>query len=261
MEHLTHGWEPELDPGDSLLRRFVLANAQRSMDLADRAGGRSRTTPEVSMADPASPVLFDNVSVLLQPPAYINLEATIEAVLGFYPPERHFALLSAWPTPDLSRFELELMGHPPLMFRAAGGQAPPMPPELDVRAVEDEGGLRDFVTTLVEAYPMPGAEGSALMDPAVLEGPFHLFVGYVDGVPVATAGARMGHELIDVEWVSTRAEARGRGYGAALTWAATLAEPALPAALVASDDGQSVYERMGYVRLVRLTMWHRPGRR
>ena len=107
MEHLTHGWEPELDPGDSLLRRFVLANAQRSMDLADRAGGRSRTTPEVSMADPASPVLFDNLSVLLQPPAYINLGATIDAVLGFYPSERHFVLLSAWPTPDLSRFELD----------------------------------------------------------------------------------------------------------------------------------------------------------
>jgi predicted GNAT family acetyltransferase len=75
---------------------------------------------------------------------------------------------------------------------------------------------------------------------------------------VATAGARLGHGLNDVEWVSTRPEVRGRGYGAALTWAATLVEPDLPAALLASDDGQPVYEQMGYLRIMRLTVWHRP---
>jgi hypothetical protein len=76
---------------------------------------------------------------------------------------------------------------------------------------------------------------------------------------VATSGARLGHGLVDVEWVSTRAEVRGQGIGAALTWAATLVEPDLPAALIASDDGQPVYEGMGYVRMMRLTLWHRPG--
>jgi hypothetical protein len=29
--------------------------------------------------------------------------------------------------------------------------------------------------------------------------------------------------------------------------------------LIASDDGQPVYQAMGYLRLMRLTMWHRPG--
>jgi hypothetical protein len=258
MEHLTHGWEPDLDEGDSLLRRFVLAGGQRSMDLATRAGGRTRATPAVTMADAASPVVFDNIAVLLQPPTYIDLEGTLEAVLSFFPPERHFVVLSAWPTPDLSRFGLVLMGHPPLMFRPVGGAAPPAPPELEIRPVTDEPGLKDFVTTLIEAYPMPGAEGTSIADPAVLEGPFRLFVGYVDGAPVGTAGARLGHGLNDVEWVSTRSELRGRGYGAALTWAATLVEPDLPAALLASDDGQPVYEKMGYLRIMRLTVWHRP---
>jgi hypothetical protein len=258
MEHLTHGWEPDLDEGDSLLRRFVLASGQRSMDLATRAGGRTRATPRVTMADAASPVVFDNIAVLLQPPTYIDLEGTLEAVLSFFPPDRHFVLLSAWPTPDLSHFGLVLMGHPPLMFRPVGGAAPPAPPELEIRPVTDEPGLKDFVTTLIEAYPMPGAEGTSIADPAVLEGPFRLFVGYVDGAPVGTAGARLGHGLNDVEWVSTRSELRGHGYGAALTWAATLVEPDLPAALLASDDGQPVYEKMGYLRIMRLTVWHRP---
>jgi hypothetical protein len=258
MEHLTNGWEPDLDESDSLLRRFVLSSGHRSMDLATRAGGRTRATPAVTMADPASPVMFDNVAVLLQPPSYVNLDATIEAVVSFFPPDRHFVLLSAWPTPDLTQFGLVLMGHPPFMFRPVGGEAPPVPPDLEIRLVTDAAGLKDFVETLIEGYPMPGAEGTSIADPTILDGPFRLFVGYVDGLPVATAGARLGHGLNDVEWVSTRPEARGRGYGAALTWAATLVEPDMPAALIASDDGQPVYEKMGYLRLMRLTVWHRP---
>jgi hypothetical protein len=120
--------------------------------------------------------------------------------------------------------------------------------------------LRQFLDTIVEAYPMPNAGGSPLGDLSILGGPIRLFVGYLDGVPVATAGARIGHGLVDVEWVSCQPTARRRGIGAALTWAATLTEPSLPAALIASDDGQSVYEAMGYIRLLRMTMWHRPPR-
>ncbi len=112
MEHLTNGWEPDLDEGDSLLRRFVLASGERSMDLATRAGGRTRAMPAVTMADAASPVMFDNIAVLLQPPTYINLDATVEAVLAFYPPDRHFVLFSAWPTPDLAALRPRPHGAP-----------------------------------------------------------------------------------------------------------------------------------------------------
>jgi hypothetical protein len=34
-----------------------------------------------------------------------------------------------------------------------------------------------------------------------------------------------------------------------------MADPARPAMLIASDLGQPVYERMGYVRLTRFTLW------
>ena len=256
--HLTHGWEADLPAEDSLLRQFILANAERNAFIADTVGGRSSRWDDVAVADPRSPVLFDNAAVLLQPPPYVDVEAAVARVLDFYPPERHFVLLSAWPTADLAPLGLELMGHPPLMFRQPGGTAPPLPAGLTVRRVGDADELATFLQTLVEAYPMPGAEGSALGDPAILSGPVQLFVGYVDGVAVATAGARVGHGLVDVEWVSCRPAYRRRGIGAALTWAATLCEPALPAALIASDDGQGVYAAMGYLRLMRLTMWHRP---
>jgi hypothetical protein len=42
--------------------------------------------------------------------------------------------------------------------------------------------------------------------------------------------------------------------GAAVTWAATLAEPALPAVLIASELGVGVYRAMGYLPVARWTM-------
>jgi hypothetical protein len=72
---------------------------------------------------------------------------------------------------------------------------------------------------------------------------------------VATSAAYVHDGMTDVEWVSSRPETRGRGVGAAVTWAATLVDPALPAMLIASDLGQPVYERMGYLRLTRFTLW------
>ncbi len=37
-----------------------------------------------------------------------------------------------------------------------------------------------------------------------------------------------------------------------------MADPDSPAVLIASDDGQPDYEAMGHLRLLRLTIWHRP---
>jgi GNAT superfamily N-acetyltransferase len=108
---------------------------------------------------------------------------------------------------------------------------------------------------------MPGGEGSGIADTRALDASIRLFVGRVDGITVATSGARIGHGVNDVEWVSTLPGYRRRGIGEALTWAATLAAAELPAVLIASDDGQGVYESMGFVRLLRLTMWHRPPSR
>jgi hypothetical protein len=61
--------------------------------------------------------------------------------------------------------------------------------------------------------------------------------------------------FVDVEWISLHERFRGRRIGEALTWAATLVEPDLPAMLFASDLGQPTYARMGYQNLTRLTLW------
>jgi hypothetical protein len=256
--HLTHGWEPNTADTDTVLRRFVLANARHTTFLADRVGGRTVRADAYSAADPGSAVFFDNMVVLLAPPQYVDFDKVIAEVLAFYPPQRHFCLLSAWPTPDLTGAGLELMGHPPFMLRPPGGAAPPLPAGLTIRQVSTAAELHAFCDMLLTAFDMPSSEGVPITDPRILDGSLRLFLGYLDGQPVATAGARIAYGLCDVEWVSNLAQARGKGIGAALTWAATLAEPELPATLISSDDGRPVYERMGYLPIHRFTLWHRP---
>ena len=256
-EHLTTGWEPDVPAEDSLLRAYVLATADRSEAIARAADGSVRADERSSMADAGSPVVFDNVVTLLQPMTAEEARAVVGEALVFFPPDRPFVVLSAWPLPGAGDLGIELMGHPPFMFRAVAPPPAGWDAGLDLREVTDEAGLETFFRTIVEAYPMPEGE-TALTVPAILDTDVRLWVGYEGDRPVGTAGTYLSHGLNDVEWVSVHEADRGKGYGAALTWAATLADPGSPAVLIASDPGQPVYERMGYLRLTRMSMWFRP---
>ena len=134
---------------------------------------------------------------------------------------------------------------------------------VDVREVHDAGDLAVAERILVDGYPMPELQPLTpgdLLAPAILGGATRVWIASVDGEPAAVAaGHRHGGATL-VEFVATLPQARGRGAGAAATWAATLSEPDQPAVLMASDDGRPVYERMGYVALERWTVWLRPER-
>ena len=111
----------------------------------------------------------------------------------------------------------------------------------------------------IEAYPVeelqPFGSHPRWIGPDLIGSDVHLFVGYEDGRPVATAiGAESG-SIVAVEAVSTRPECRGKGYGAAITAAATMAAPHRPAGLVSSDLGRRVYESLGYLAVHRYTLW------
>jgi hypothetical protein len=149
------------------------------------------------------------------------------------------------------------MGHPPFMFRPVGPPPDGWDAGLELREVVDADGLATFFRVITEAYPMP-ATTSALTHDGVLGTGIRLWVGYEGDRPVGTGGTYVAHGANDVEWISVYDADRGKGYGAAMTWVATLADPTLPAVLIASDPGQPVYERMGYVRLTRLSLWFRP---
>jgi len=196
-----------------------------------------------------------NGAVLRHPVRDGDLPGIVDRLHDFYAAGRGvtWMLLSAWPIPSIDR--MSLIGHPPFMLRAPGGEAPPIPAGLTIREATDAAGMADFARAL-EGYPAPAAQTGAFADGRILDVPgLRIWVGYLDGRPVACAGAHVTDACVDVEYVATHADVRGRGFGAALTWAATLADPTKPAVLIASDPGQPVYERMGYLRIMRLTMW------
>jgi hypothetical protein len=257
-EHLMHGWEPDTPASDSLLRMFVEGTAARGDALAKVVGGRSERRDGIAMADLESSSFFDNSCVLLAPCDHLDKDAVVAALREFYPPDRPVMLFSAFPTWDLRDAGLALMGHPPFMVRPAGGDLPALPEGLEIRVVDSAEEAAVFGQTIEEAYPMPGSADSALVR-AYGAKELTLFNGYYGDRCVATGGTWNSEGVNDIGWISARPETRRKGVGAAITYAATFVDPAAPSVLIASDDGVGVYERMGYIRLLRLTLWFRPG--
>lgn len=262
-EHLVTGWEPDAPSDDTFVRAFALSMAELFAAPAALMGRRTARRDTWWGSDFGVPAGYANSVLALRPLVGPGSSSMLDEIEAFVAEGSGTVMFwNPWPTPDLGDRGWVRFGHPPLLLRPPGGPVPPVPPELRVVAVRDEATLEDFERTSVEAYPLPDAEHllpGGLFGPAVLSDErFRLFVGYVDDAPVATAGALVADGLNDVSYVSTVPSARGRGYGEAVTWAATTAEPAWPAALVASDLGLPVYRRMGYTPIVRFTLWGRP---
>ncbi len=259
-EHLTDGWEPDLPSGDTLVRQAVLAHGSWSVELARRAERPWRSEPRWAGGWIGDRGALTNLVMLKQP--LTDPAGVVEEVNSLYPAHVPYALISPWPTGDLRAHGLSLLGHPPLMVRFPGPRPQPAGSTVEVREVRDSDALAVAERVLVEGYPMPDIEPLSPGDfygPTILEGPTRVWVASIDGRPVATAAAHVSAGVTVVEYVAVLPPARGRGAGAAVTWAATLADPSLPAVLLASDDGRPVYERMGYVAIERWTAWLRPG--
>lgn len=260
-EVLTTGWEPGAPADDTITRSFVLAHAERITAMAERTGGRQKWVSGARMADLGSPFGHDNAVVVTRPLAEAEWPGVVAEAAAFFPPSRWWVVLSVFPTPDLRAHGLARVGHPPLMLRPPG-RTPPLIADLEVRPVADAATLADFGEVLVAGFGLAEVGVPAVADLALAGSLLHLHlrVGYVDGVPVATAGATVHHGIVEVDWVATLPGARRRGYGAAMTAAVVGVAPELPAVLLASDDGLATYRRLGFLDLFRTTIWeHRPS--
>ena len=260
-EVLETGYGLATPPGDNLCNDYAAGIAEGFLALGQARGDRVvADDPDVAMVDGGSASLFGNVALLRRPidaAAWPALTARIHAHFEGHP-GGGFLLFSAWPTPDLRHDGLTRFGHPPLMLRPPAPLVDEPVDGLELRRVLDADTARDWESTLVRGYPLAelDPDDAGLLPAGALDAPrWQHWVGYLDGAPVATASAIVGDHHVDVEFVATLPEVRGRGIGRATTAVATLAEPDRPAMLISSDGGRRVYERLGYIPLLRFTLW------
>jgi GNAT superfamily N-acetyltransferase len=260
-EDLDDGYREDTPLGDNLLMDFVRAEADAFEAMATANGGRILHDPDLGVhaVDSATASAFGNIATILRP---VGLTASVVAdrLRRFYSEGAGgpFLVFSAWPTPPPKSLGMAPVGHPPLMVRVPGPAVPPGPGGVEIGEVTGADELAELEATLYDAYPDPemvGAPPGALFAPSALDTAWRFYLARVDGRSVATAASWRSEGVTTVEMVSCRPEARGRGIGAAITAAAATDGTQQPAALIASDLGQGVYRSLGFVPVLRYTLW------
>jgi hypothetical protein len=259
-EELETGYGAGTPPGDNLVNDFQRETAASYLELARARGDRIDTShATLSLTDALSQLPFWNRAVLLEP--IVEADPTASVLRAFYAGHDAGPYLfdSAWPTPDFRPYNCMLMGHPPLMLRPQDAPLLDTPAELRIVEVRDTATAIDFERTLVDGYPAPQFQpysGIKMFTPKTFDARgWHHFVGYVDDRAVAAGSCFVGDRLLRVENIATLGDVRGRGFGVAITAATIAVDRSKPAALIASDLGRPIYEKLGFEALARVSYW------
>ena len=172
---------------------------------------------------------------------------------------------SGWPTPDVRGLGFGAVGHPPLMLRPLGPIEQPAPdgftllPSPTTRPRQPTSACSSPATRCPNSTPMRRVPSSARNSTA--RRARRHFIGLLDDEPVATGSGYVDEHHVHVEFIVDARDVPRPRLGYAITAAATLAAPDRPALLIASDLGQPVYRRLGYIAISRFTLWagHRGG--
>ena len=254
---LETGWLPDTPIGDSLLRRFIANQADLQDHLVGAVGGRSERTPDVALSDSGVTAAYLNQAVMLRPISDA-CDAVLDHVASFYAGSAGL-LLSPWPTPDLAGRGWQLVGHPMFVLRGPAGEPAGMPPsDVNLRRPESADDLALVERLIIDGYPMPELDGlpaNRAMGPALLESAVRHWIGYLDGIPIATAASHAAHGVVNLCLAATLPAARRRGAWQALVAARCAASPDLPAVVFTSDYSRPGFLRMGFLPITRFTLW------
>jgi len=249
-------------PDEALLQRLAANCGDAYVHGARSVGKPWRREEDLALADLGLPLALspNNATLLRRPRGVSAAEDIAERVDGFFSasPGGGYEVWSIWPDLDLAPFGFSADAVPG-MCRKPGSDSRPAPPELEIAEVDDDAGIREVWTVLDDAF-CEHRTPDPFWDARILSEGYRIWAGRVDGRAVTTATAFIGHGFVGVYAVGTLGEARGRGYGEAVTWAATLCRPDLPATLQASGLGRPVYERMGFRTVTDFTVWEKPER-
>ncbi len=221
--------------------------------------GDSVRRPSFAAADLGQGWSLFNSATLLQPIDDSTADRVLMEVESFYSPSRvgDILLWSPWPTPDLRSFGWRLYDQPWLMHRAAHvGSALPAT-EVRIEAVRSGTQLGEFLDVVATAFPFDDLRKAPhSWDARVLSDPrIHCWLARVDTKAVATSAVVVAGGVNGVTLVATLPAYRGRGIATLLADHAARVEPSLPAGLLAGDRPRPVYERLGFRRLQRFTVW------
>jgi ribosomal protein S18 acetylase RimI-like enzyme len=121
-----------------------------------------------------------------------------------------------------------------------------------VQAIEQKT-LEDWKDAFAEAFEMPVSGGQAWVDATLSAGlenaPWQIYVGYLDGKPVASSILFLGAGVAGVHGVGTIPEARNQGIGTAMTLKPLRVAREQGyhfAVLFSSRMGYPVYKRLGF---------------
>ena len=257
------GWEADAPPQDTAFRQFVLAQTAFQRAAGEALDAEIIETDAFVAVDTGRPATMINFTVVKQPLIGPWVDEAMQTIKALYdqPGKSGFvALFSPLPTPDLSPWGWNLAGHPPIQVRH------PAFPLLDtgtveVRPVTTEADRRLLEQIMVDGFGFeemrgaaPGSHlGDRLLDDPRLQGA----IGSVAGQPVSAAASIVEAGIVNIVMVATVPEGRRKGGGLAVTQAVTRPELGLPAVLFSSDEGRPVYERLGYMPMLRGAFWYR----
>lgn len=238
----------------------VARAADRTLAFAWAALGRNGAFPvvagpSVTLFASGTPFAFYNGAIATAPAT--DPDAVVREVLDFFASKGVPYLLSVRDGADDALLAagraagLEDAGGALLMVLNPITSAPAPPPLLDVVLATEDTDLQTHRDLVVAGMDMPVDVAHRLFGDGCLDDPdLAIVIGRVDSVPVATAMLVRSDETAGVYNVVTVPAQRGKGYGAAVTWA-IVAEGArrgcTHAVLQASESGYPVYHRMGFV--------------
>ena len=193
-------------------------------------GGRFARWDDAWAGDSTVPHrLLNRVIVVrrLDPSAAAGLAERVSRFYAARPDGGEYLVNDPWATLDLAPYGFTRWWTLPHMVRSPA-PGPERNLDLEINEVHSTGDFEDFVTTLVAGFRVPelgGTPATRLLDERVLaDGAMRCWVGFVSGRPVGTSVAYVSDGVVGVYLVSVLPAMRGRGFGEALTWQATLAD-------------------------------------
>jgi predicted GNAT family acetyltransferase len=151
------------------------------------------------------------------------------------------------------------MSEPAMVVRVDDVESPVLPTSIDITRVLEPESLGRLVDVEMRSFDTDRTVAERLLGPGQLSLPsVRWYTALMDGRPVAQAYTHTWAGAVGVWGVATVPELRGRGIGTAITAFAIRDAPGAGLAwLMATAEGRSMYERMGFRQVADWDVWVR----